>query len=487
MERRSIFSNLSPLDHRYYLANREVFDALGAYLSEEAAILSCLRVEVALLSALVRRDERFRGRESLLKELEGIPERISVEEIYEEEGRTHHNIRALVNVLGRQVPVEIRPLVHLGATSADILDTARAVRLRGAVIDVILPLLIGVERRLITLAAEEADTPQIGRTHGQHAVPVTFGYAMCEYVSRLGGSIERIEACARDLRGKLSGAVGAYNATALIVDSPEELERDFLASQGLEASGHSTQIVEPEHLLRLVQEINTCFGIVANLADDLRHLQRSEIKEVREAFAGSQVGSSTMPQKRNPWNSEHVKSLWKAFAPRVMTLYLDQISEHQRDLTNSASTRFVTEYLAGFTAAVHRMRKVLGDLGVDRARMLKNLRSGGDLVMAEPLYILLAVAGEPDAHEVVRKLTLEAERRSCCLSEVVLEHGDVCERLAGVLHARLGVSVEDFLAHPEAYTGRAAARAKRIAEHYTRRMDELEGRIAQGARPGGRA
>ncbi len=99
--------------------------------------------------------------------------------------------------------------------------------------------------------------------------------------------------------------------------------------------------MEPEYLLRLLLEINVAFGVIANLADDLRNLQRSEIGEVREEFSATQVGSSTMPQKRNPWNSEHVKSLWKAYSPRVATFFMDQISDHQRDLTNSASARFV--------------------------------------------------------------------------------------------------------------------------------------------------
>ena len=129
----------------------------------------------------------------------------------------------------------------------------------------------------------------------------------------------------------------------------------FLPPSGLQASEHSTQLVEPEYLLRLLLELNTAFGIIANLADDLRNLQRSEIGEVREEFTATQVGSSTMPQKRNPWNSEHVKSLWKEFCPRVVTFFMDQISEHQRDLTNSASSRFVAEYLVGFAFAAERM------------------------------------------------------------------------------------------------------------------------------------
>ncbi len=231
--------------------------------------------------------------------------------------------------------------MHLGATSADILDTAAALRYRDAIEKVILPLLLDLEDELIRRAREEAETPQIGRTHGQHAVPLTFGFALAEYVSRLGKSISRIREKPAGLRGKLAGAVGAYNATSLLVKDPRELEREFLAGLGLAPSEHSTQLVEPEYLLRLLLEVNIAFGVIANLADDLRNLQRSEIGEVREEFAATQVGSSTMPQKRNPWNSEHVKSLWKAFSPRVVTFFMDQISEHQRDLTNSASSRFV--------------------------------------------------------------------------------------------------------------------------------------------------
>ncbi len=267
--------------------------------------------------------------------------------------------------------------MHLGATSVDILDTAASLRYRDVTRAVLLPLLADLEEALVRLARAEADTPQVGRTHGQHAVPITFGFAVAGYVSRLGKCILRIRDRAGDLRGKLSGAVGAYNAASLLVDDPEALEREFLAGLGLAPSDSATQLVEPEHLLGLLLEINTAFGVIANLADDLRHLQRSEIAEVREEFAEGQVGSSTMPQKRNPWNAEHVKSLWKAFAPRVVTFFLDQVSEHQRDLTNSASGRFVADYLAGFAGAVARTVSVVGSLAVDRAAMAANLREGG--------------------------------------------------------------------------------------------------------------
>ena len=233
---------------------------------------------------------------------------------------------------------------------------------------------------------------------------------MAEYVSRLGQSIVRLEDLSAHLRGKLAGAVGAYNATSLISVDPEKLEADYLSQLGLQSAEYANQIVEPEHLLRLLLEVNVSFGIIANLADDLRHLQRSEIAEISESFGKGQVGSSTMPQKRNPWNSEHVKSLWKAFSPRVLTFYMDQISEHQRDLSNSASGRFVTDYLAGFAAATARITKVVKGLVVRGDRMRENLSCLGDGVLAEPTYILLALSGYKDAHELVRKSHPERRR-----------------------------------------------------------------------------
>ena len=464
MVERSIYQNISPLDHRYYLSNREAFDELQSFLSEEAVVHSCLRVEAALLGCYV---ERFLASDpGLLRAVDGLPAAVSADEVYQEEEKTHHNIRALVNVIKRKVPEELRPFVHLGATSVDILDTAASLRLRDSVRKVVLPRLLAVEERLVALVRRTAATAQVGRTHGQHAIPITFGFAMAEYVSRLGKAIQEIEMRSRQLKGKLAGAVGAYNATSLVARDPEELERSFLTRLGLAPSEHSTQLVEPEYSLRLLLEMNVAFGIVANLADDLRNLQRSEVGEVREEFGSTQVGSSTMPQKRNPWNSEHVKSLWKAFAPRVVTFFMDQISEHQRDLTNSASSRFVGEYVAGFVAALCRMETILASLQVNDERMRKNLELTGDLVLSEAAYILLATAGEPDAHEVVRKMTMRCEEGGTRLLAEIKADAPVWHLISAQLEKTLGIDPEEFFSNPALYRGRAAEKAVAIADRY---------------------
>jgi adenylosuccinate lyase len=270
--------------------------------------------------------------------------------------------------------------------------------------------------------------------------------------------------------------VGAYNATSLVTQDPEELERQVLKRLDLEPTEYATQMVEPEYLLRLVQEFNVAFGVLANLADDLRNLQRSEIAEVQEHFSATQVGSSTMPQKRNPWNSEHVKSLWKAFAPRIMTLYMDQISEHQRDLSNSASMRFLSEYIAGFTAAIARMDRIVATLRVDGDRMRENIERAGGSLLAEPLYILLALSGEDEAHEVIRKLTLRAQQEGRRLEELVLEDKALTTSLEGQLRKVSQLDLTAFLGNPGAYTGKAAKIARDVADRFRPVWRRYEGK-----------
>lgn len=472
METRNIFENISCIDHRYSLSEAKAFEGLSKYISEEASVQSFAKCEAALVKAHLKVRGQLDDKKAAA--LEQAAANIDPEEVYKEEEKTKHNIRALVNVLKTKVPADLGPLVHLGATSVDILDTALSCRMRDVTQNVVLPELKELEKNLCAIAEREADTPQVGRTHGQHAVPITFGWSIAEFVSRLGKSILRIEELSKQLKGKLAGPVGSYNGPSMIVQDPEELEKTYLGFLGLEPSEYSNQLVEPEYLLRLLLEMNVAFGIIANLADDLRNLQRSEIGEVFEYFASTQVGSSTMPQKRNPWNSEHVKSLWKAMCPRVITFYMDQISEHQRDLTNSASQRFIADYVAGFTMAVARMNSVVSGLQADRESMKRNLDNAGGKVkggvLAEPAYILLGEAGVNDGHEVIRKITLECEQSGKTFFEVLKTHTDAYAKITAQLE-KLGVEdPQNFFANPERYHGLAAKKSKRLAQKYAELM-----------------
>lgn len=461
-----VFGNISPLDHRYQMSDPQLSAELRRYLSEDAFVRYQLQVEVALTEALAARGICS---PEVAKAVRAAAAQVTPAEVYERELQTRHNVRALVNAIRDRLPEEARPYVHFTATSMDIMDTARALQYRAVTHEVLLPRLVSLLRTWISLARREAETLQIGRTHGQHAVPITFGFAVAGYVARLGERVERIAAAAANLRGKMAGAVGAYNAASLFFPDPDAFEREVLARLGLEPGEHATQIVAPEYVTDYVHSLISCFGVLANFADDLRHLQRSEIGETGEAFDPQQVGSSTMPHKRNPWNFEHVKSLWKTFMPRMMTVYMDQISEHQRDLTNSASGRFVVEIIAGLALAAARLDRESQRLVVDRAAMARNFAQSRATIIAEPLYIVLASAGHPDAHEAVRRLTLEAERLGRPLPELVQERAELQPYLE-----RLTPQQRAVLSEPERYVGLAAHKARSLCDRWEERLGRLE-------------
>jgi adenylosuccinate lyase len=461
----SRFDAVSPLDSRFYGGDQGVFELLHPYLSGSAVIRYQARVEAALAAAMA--DVGICDR-AVATAIAGAADRVTAEEVAAEEAKTRHDVRALVNVIRSKVPDEAKRYVHLGATSYDIVDTANALRYRECVAKAVIPSVAAVVARCIAIAEAEAETPQIGRTHGRHAEPVTFGFALASYVSRLGDRIVRLQYFAKRLPGKLSGAVGAYNALGLLSADPRALEERFLSSLGLERRSTSSQIVEAEGWADLAHACLTTLGVLANLADDMRQLQRTEIGEIAEAFSSEQVGSSTMPHKRNPVSFENVKSIWKAMAPRILTTYMDQISEHQRDLTNSASQRFLGEILAATAYAARRMAASLEGIRVDRDRLKANLALTRGAIVAEPLYVLLAKYGHPDAHEAVRRLTLEAERTGRTVMEVATVDSEVRAYLA-----KLTADERRVVDQPEEYRGLAAQVARDVAATWRERLKDV--------------
>lgn len=448
------FDSLSPLDYRYW------DEGVAEYLSENGFTRYKLKVEVALVRVLHRRGLCS---EDILKEVEAACAQVTTEEVYAEEGRIKHDIRALVNCICKRVSAAAKPFVHMTATSYDIVDTANAARYKDLVHAVLMPSLADLERVLIELTLREAKTVQVGRTHGQHAVPITFGLAMAGYVERLGVSVGCLGRLAGSLPGKFSGAVGAYNASSLFFEDPEEFELEVLTEMGLKPAGHSTQIVPPEQMTRLLSEVTIACGIMADLADDMRQLQRTEIGEVGESFGAQQVGSSTMPQKRNPINFENAKSVWKIVASRMTTVFMDQLSEHQRDLTNSASARTSGEVFAYAVAMAKRLQRAMKNLSVDQLNLARNLSAKSDLFAAEPLYLILASLGHPDAHEKVRRLTMQAESQGRTLRFIIANDEELKPYVS-----RMKPQQSRILSDPSLYTGIAVEKACGIAERWKR-------------------
>ncbi len=450
------FDSISPLDYRY--GSKKISE----YLSEKARIKYQARVEAELAKALAAEGICSA---KIAKEIDNASKQVEAAEVYEEENKTRHDIRALVNKIRERVSDEAKPYVHLSSTSYDIVDTANALRYKDAVEKLVLPALLELEKTFIEIAQREKGTIQIGRTHGQHAEPITFGFAIAGYVSRLGSRIKEIEGAKDKLVGKFSGAIGAYNASALLVKDPLKFEERIMKGLGLKASASSTQIVEAEPLVDLVHANISAFGILANFADDMRNLQRSEIAEVGEAFASDQVGSSTMPHKRNPINFENVKSFYKEFMPRMTTIYLDQISEHQRDLTNSASQRFIPEILAALVSSANRLNRVCKKLVVDRESMKRNFDKSGASIVAEPLYILLAFHKHPDAHETVKQLTLKADKEGKPLMEIAGEETELKPYLEKFSKEQMTI-----IADPTKYTGLAEIKVEMLCSKWKKEL-----------------
>lgn len=466
------FDTISPLDYRYYGDNPVFFKRLQPYVSEAANIKYLLRVELSLVRALAHFGI---CPPSVPLEVEKACSEITASEVYAEENIVHHNIRAIVNCIRRKISEESRPYIHLFATSNDIMDTAYAIRYKEFARDVLLPDLIELERVLINLAKDNKRQIQIGRTHGQHAVPTTFGYAISWFVSRIGSRIEAIDMAHGNLRGKLSGAVGAFNALSLQDKaSPTDFEAWVLNDLGLKSSptSVSTQLVEPEFLTDFVYSITSCFSVLANLADDIRNLVRTEIAELIDVYEDRHVGSSTMPHKMNPKNFENVKSLWKEFMPRMTTVFMDQISEHQRDLTNSASLRFLPELFTGFCYAVERMKGGLKKIKVHTDKMMANFETTKDKIVAEPLYIILALNGYPDAYDITMRLSREAQAENSRIMDLALQHPELHP-----LFEAMSPAHRSILENPALYIGDAVGRTDATCEYWSRVTSKLNKKL----------
>jgi adenylosuccinate lyase len=437
---------------------------LDQYLSVEGYVKYQAIVERALAETLAKYGVCSA---SVAAEIAEASKNVTASEVASEERRVRHDIRALVNVIQRKISDEAKPYVHLSATSYDIVDTANALRYREAIESIIIPDMIKLEKTWIELARKWRDEIQIGRTHGQFAEPITFGFTIAQYVNRWGNRILQLKESTRRLVGKFSGAVGAYNALSLLVPDPEAFERDLLSSLGLEPALISTQIVPSESFTDLIHSIVSAWGVIANFARDMRHLQRSEIGEVAEPFEEEQVGSSTMPQKRNPISFENVESLWKEFVPRMITKYLDQVSEHQRDLTNSASQRYDAEFLMAFDFCVRRINKVSQRLLVDKANLTRNLKLALPYVVAEPIYVLLASAGHPEAHEYVRRLSMESFKTGRSLVELAFSDSSLQPYLM-----RLSSRQMNVIRDPSRYIGIASAKVDRVLTYWEEKLRE---------------
>jgi adenylosuccinate lyase len=280
--------------------------------------------------------------------------------------------------------------------------------------------------------------------------------------------ISRLKLAAQIIGGKIGGAVGTRASIGLLANA-EKIEAETLKLLHLTQINAPTQITNQEELANYYSQLILCFGTLADLANDLRQLQRTEIAEVFEGTTERQVGSSTMPQKRNPIGWENIISQYKATLPRLITSYLNLISEHQRDLTDSAANRYLlAEILNSFLYSVRRVSSLLQKLEVNTERMRSNFNANETFELAEPAYILLAQSGVANAHEVIKQIARQARQDGVLFKDALLSN-ETFRRCFRSLSGEQKQIFEDS----SKYIGRAVLATEAVCRYWKRKIKEI--------------
>jgi adenylosuccinate lyase len=355
---------------------------------------------------------------------------VKLSRIKEIEKEIKHDFMSLVRAFA-EVCGSSGGYIHLGVTSYDTEDTARALQLREA-LQLIKSKMDELEFVLMKAADRYKNTIMMGRTHGQHAVPITFGLKLSVWMRETSRHIERLNECEKRLvAGKMSGAVGTQ---AGLGPKAMEIQDLVMKRLGIRAAEVSTQIIQRDRHAELVCLLALIASSLDKFASEIRELQRTEIGEVFEPFERKkQVGSSTMPHKRNPELCERICGLAKVMRGLVVPALENVPTWQERDLTQSSSERFVLpEACILIDYMLHLMVNVLSDLEVDEDRMKKNLGLTDGRAMSEAVMIMLVGKGmdRQEAHEIIRQLAIKSEVEKVPFKNVLLNEKIVSNLLS---------------------------------------------------------
>ena len=436
-------SLLCPIDFRYGRPR------MKAIFDEETRLQRLLDVEAALARAEAKAGvvpaDAAKGISEHATTKEVTPARVA-----ELEKETRHDLMAVVLALTEAAGPAAGKYVHFGATSNDISDTATALQLRDA-IAILDEDLATLARALADLAQKHAKTVMLGRTHGQAAVPITFGLKIAVYAAEVERHRERLaEASKRIVVGKMSGAVGtgaAFGPKAL------EIQATAMADLGVGVDEAATQVVGRDRYAQFVAILANNASSLEKFATEVRNLQRNEIGEAAEAFESKgQVGSSTMAQKENPVNAENVVSLARIVRSLVIPAYEDVALWHERDLTNSAAERILLPHACVLLdEMLARSIEIFRTLRVYPERMKANLEATQGQVMSESVMIALARKGlgRQEAHKLVREVAMKARAEGRHLREALKADPRVRAHMTEQ-------EIEEAM-HPERYVGQSDA------------------------------
>ena len=403
------------------MIRRYTREAMGGLWTDENRYRAWLKVEVAACRAMAELGIIPVSAADTIEQKADF----SVQRIEEIERETRHDVIAFLTSVAEFVGPDAR-YIHLGLTSSDVLDTALALILKQAG-EMILEGLDGLMAALAGRALEHKDTVMIGRSHGIHAEPVTFGVKLAVFYDEMRRNRLRVVQALENIRfGKISGAVGTF------ANIPPQVEALVCQKLGLNAAPASTQIIQRDRHAQFFTALAILASSIEKLATEIRHLQRTEVLEAEEFFSKGQKGSSAMPHKRNPIASENLCGLARLVRANALAAMENQALWHERDISHSSVERVIgPDSTTLVDYMLHRMTGIIRNLVVYPGTMKQNLERTRGLIFSQQVLLALAEAGasREDAYAMVQANAMRAWEKGEDFKDLLLSDKNIARYL----------------------------------------------------------
>ncbi len=394
---------------------------MGRIWSDENRFRTWLTVEVAATDTLAEAGLVPKQAARAIRERADF----NLERIQEIEAEVRHDVIAFTTAVAEIVGPEAR-WFHFGLTSNDVVDTAQGLLIMQAS-EIIAEDLRRLSDALKRRAWEFKDTPMIGRTHGIHAEPITFGFKLANWYSEVQRDIARFTRAADDMRvGKFSGAVGTFAHL-----SPE-LEEKICARLGLRAAAISSQVIQRDRHAAYLATLAVIACTLDKIATEIRHLQKTEVREAEEYFSEKQKGSSAMPHKRNPVTCEQISGLARVVRSNAQAAFENVALWHERDISHSSVERVILpDSTTLIDYMLHKTTNLMETMFIYPARMLANLESTGGLVFSGQLLLDLVEHGvsREDAYRIVQNHAMHAWKEGLNFRNLIMNDAEVTRRV----------------------------------------------------------
>lgn len=390
--------------------------------SEENKFKTWLAIEVYACEALAKLGKIPNKSLEVIRDKAGF----QLERILEIEEVTHHDVIAFLTAVGEKVGPDSR-YIHMGLTSSDILDTSNAIRLKQAG-ELLLSGIDDLSREIKEQAYRYKNTPMIGRSHGVHAEPITLGIKLATWYAEMNRNRERMEKAIDQISyGKISGAVGTF------AHIDPSVEKYVCEKCGLKPAPVSTQIIQRDRYAEYMSTIAITGASLEKFALEIRHLSRTEVKEVEEFFGKGQKGSSAMPHKRNPIISERICGLARLLRGNALVALENVALWHERDISHSSAERVIladSTILLDYT--LHKMVNLVKNLRVYPDRMAENLELTKGFIYSQRLLLTMVNKDiiREDAYKLVQKLAFDADQQKVPLKELALKSNNINQYLS---------------------------------------------------------